>query len=327
MTEKEKFISEILALVKQPLAGENPIIPTESQIAELQKADGVQDAILIANNFGWSDYVVQWSLNQPTDQQDSVSAAIQAALSGQQTSFLGVDANTVINYGGEVTTVGAFADNFYVDGDQNAPEALMPEEIRVIQADLINAGLLGSKVNRPFRPGVWGKHDRAALYELMSLANQNGEGKAEKGWQTTLQLYLDNPIQEPEQVAAYLPPDYKSVSNSINGLFESELGRKPKDYELKLLAETYLSEAKSAYQQNISLQTPQDIMATAESLEDYGNHIQPVVEEGVTAIDPGARMLDVFNKVTAKEQERLGANRDIQATNRIILNSITGAPE
>ena len=326
MTEKEKFISEILALVKQPLAGENPIIPTESQIAELQKADGVQDAILIANNFGWSDYVVQWSLNQPTDQQDSVSAAIQAALSGQQTSFLGVDANTVINYGGEVTTVGAFADNFYVDGDQNAPEALMPEEIRVIQADLINAGLLGSKVNRPFRPGVWGKHDRAALYELMSLANQNGEGKAEKGWQTTLQLYLDNPIQEPEQVAAYLPPDYKSVSNSINGLFESELGRKPKDYELKLLAETYLSEAKSAYQQNISLQTPQDIMATAESLEDYGNHIQPVVEEGVTAIDPGARMLDVFNKVTAKEQERLGANRDIQATNRIILNSITGAP-
>ena len=326
MTEKEKFISEILALVKQPLAGENPIIPTESQIAELQKADGVEDAILIANNFGWSDYVVQWSLNQPTDQQDSVSAAIQAALSGQQTSFLGVDANTVINYGGEVTTVGAFADNFYVDGDQNAPEALMPEEIRVIQADLINAGLLGSKVNRPFRAGVWGKHDRAALYELMSLANQNGEGKAEKGWQTTLQLYLDNPIQEPEQVAAYLPPDYKSVSNSINGLFESELGRKPKDYELKLLAETYLSEAKSAYQQNISLQTPQDIMATAESLEDYGNHIQPVVEEGVTAIDPGARMLDVFNKVTAKEQERLGANRDIQATNRIILNSITGAP-
>ena len=36
MTEKEKFISEILALVKQPLAGENPIIPTESQIAELK---------------------------------------------------------------------------------------------------------------------------------------------------------------------------------------------------------------------------------------------------------------------------------------------------
>jgi len=329
MTEKEKFISEILALVKQPLAGENPIVPTEAQIAELQKADGVEDAILIANNFGWSDYVVQWSLNQPTDQQDSVATALQAALTGQQTNFLGVDSNTVINYGGDVTTIGAFASNFYVDGDQNAPEALMPEEIRVIQADLINAGLLGSKVGRPFRAGVWGKFDRAALYDLMSLANQNGEGKAEKGWQTTLQLFLDNPLIEPQKATpGYLPPDYTAISNSVNNLFEQELGRKPKPYEVKLLANTYLSEAQSAYQQDLSFaQTPDEIMATAQSLEEYGNHIQPEVEEGVTAIDPGARMLDVFNKVTAKEQERLGANRDIQATNRIILNSITGAPQ
>jgi hypothetical protein len=37
-------------------------------------------------------------------------------------------------------------------------------------------------------------------------------------------------------------------------------------------------------------------------------------------------MKDVFDRVTQKEQERLGTNRDIQATNRIILNSITGAP-
>jgi hypothetical protein len=326
MTEKEKFISEILALVKQPLAGENPIVPTEAQIAELQKADGVEDAILIANNFGWSDYVVQWSLNQPTDQQDSVATALQAALTGQQTNFLGVDANTVINYGGEVTTIGAFASNFYVNGDQNAPEALMPEEIRVIQADLINAGLLGNKVNRPFRPGVWGKHDRDALYELMSLANQNGEGKAEKGWQTTLQLYLDNPIQEPENISAYLPPDYTALSNSIDGLFEQELGRKPKEYELRLLADTYSANAKKAYEQQVALETPMDVDITPETLEEYGNHIQPEVEEGVTAIDPSARMLSVFDDITAKEQERLGANRDIQATNRIILNSITGAP-
>ena len=327
MTEKEKFISEILALVKQPLAGENPIVPTEAQIAELQKADGVEDAILIANNFGWSDYVVQWSLNQPTDQQDSVATALQAALTGQQTNFLGVDANTVINYGGEVTTIGAFASNFYVNGDQNAPEALMPEEIRVIQADLINAGLLGNKVNRPFRPGVWGKHDRDALYELMSLANQNGEGKAEKGWQTTLQLYLDNPIQEPEKISAYLPPDYTALSNSIDGLFEQELGRKPKEYELRLLADTYSANAKKAYEQQVALETPMDVDITPETLEEYGNHIQPEVEEGVTAIDPSARMLSVFDDITAKEQERLGANRDIQATNGIILNSITGAPK
>ena len=326
MTEVEQFISDILALVKQPIAGQNPIVPTEVQIAELQKAESVEDAIFIASNYGWGEYINQWSLNQPQEEQDSVANALAAALSGQQTNFLGVDASTVINYGGEVTTIGAYPENFYINGDQNVFEAFLPEEIREIQANLINAGLLGSKVNRPFRPGVWGKHERDAMYELMSLANQNGEGKGQEGWQTTLQLYLDNPIQEPEQVAAYLPPDYKSISNSINGLFESELGRKPKEYELKLLADTYSANAKKSYEQQVALQTPKEEVAMPQTLENYGNHIQPVVEEGVTAIDPSARMLDVFNKVTAKEQERLGANRDIQATNRIILNSITGAP-
>ena len=326
MTEKEKFISEILALVKQPIAGQNPIVPTEIQIAELQKAESVEDAIFIAGGYGWGEYINQWSLNQPQEEQDSVANALAAALSGQQTNFLGVDASTVINLDGEVTTIGAYPENFYINGDQNVFEAFLPEEIREIQANLINAGLLGNKVNRPFRPGVWGKHERDAMYELMSLANQNGEGKGQEGWQTTLQLYLDNPIQEPEQVAAYLPPDYTALSNSIDGLFEQELGRKPKEYELRLLADTYSANAKKAYEQQVALETPMDVDITPETLEEYGNHIQPEVEEGVTAIDPSARMLSVFDDITAKEQERLGANRDIQATNRIILNSITGAP-
>ena len=57
-----------------------------------------------------------------------------------------------------------------------------------------------------------------------------------------------------------------------------------------------------------------------------GNHIveTPVQEE--TAIDTTSRLLQKFDEITAKEQERLVANRDIQATNRSILNSITGAP-
>lgn len=326
MTEKEKFISELLALVKQPIAGDNPIVPTEIQIAELNAAEDLTAALQIANNYGWGDYVDKWALGQGAEEQNTVTQALQSALLAGQKNYLGVDSATVINYGGEETTIGAIGDNFYVNGDQNVFEAFDPQDIRLIQADLINAGLLGNKVNRPFRPGVWGKSERDAMYELMALANQNGEGKAQKGWQTTLQLYLDNPIQQPEQVAAYLPPDYTTISNSVNNLFEQELGRKPKAYELKLLAETYLSEAKSAYQQEVSMKTPQDIVATAETLDDYGNHTQPVIKEGVTAIDPGARMLDVFNKVTEKEQERLGANRDIQATNRLIINSITGAP-
>ena len=326
MTEKEKFISQILGLVKVPIAGQNPIVPTEQQIADLQSTETLQDAISLANNYGWGEFVDQWAISQDSSQQDTVAQALNLALQGNQTNYLGVDANTVINYGGVETTIGKFGENFYVDGDQNAMEALMPDEIREIQANLINAGLLGSKVNRPFRPGVWGVNDRKAMYEIMSIANQDGQGKAEKGWETILQVYLDNPIQTPSQVASYLPPDYTTISNSINGLFEQELGRKPKEYELKLLADTYSANAKKAYEQKIALETPVDADITPETLEDYGNHIQPVVEEGVTAIDPSARMLDVFNRVTEKEQERLGVNRDIQATNRIILNSITGAP-
>jgi len=326
MTEKEKFISQILGLVKVPIAGQNPIVPTEQQIADLQSTETLQDAISLANNYGWGEFVDQWAISQDSSQQDTVAQALNLALQGNQTNYLGVDANTVINYGGVETTIGKFGENFYVDGDQNAMEALMPDEIREIQANLINAGLLGSKVNRPFRPGVWGVNDRKAMYEIMSIANQDGQGKAEEGWKTILQVYLDNPIQTPSQVASYLPPDYTTISNSINGLFEQELGRKPKEYELRLLADTYSANAKKSYEQKVALETPVEEVATAETLDDYGNHIQPVVEEGVTAIDPSARMLDVFNRVTEKEQERLGVNRDIQATNRIILNSITGAP-
>jgi len=327
MTEKEKFISQILGLIKQPLpGGENPIVPTEQQIADLQSAETKQDAINLAQLFGWGEYLTQYALLQDEQEQDTVAQALNLALQGNQTNYLGVDANTVINYGGVETTIGEFGENFYVDGDQNAMEALMPDEIREIQANLINAGLLGSKVNRPFRPGVWGVNDRKAMYELMSIANQDGQGRAEKGWETILQVYLDNPIQEPTQVASYLPPDYTTISNSIDGLFEQELGRKPKEYELKLLADTYSANAKKAYEQKIALETPVDADITPETLEDYGNHTQPVIEEGVTAIDPSARMLSVFDDITAKEQERLGANRDIQSTNRIILNSITGAP-
>ena len=328
MTEKEKFISEILSLVKQPLAaGENAITPTEQQIADLNAAETVDDAIKIAYNLGWGTWVDAWTLDQGMQNQSMLEQAIANALAQGQQGFIGVDGTQPIMYEGVTTTIGEVGENFYMDGDQNVFSNLMPNEIRELQADLINAGLLGSKVNRPFRPGVWNSNiEGRAMYDLMTQANVMGKGKAEDGWRYSLQLYLDNPIQEPEKIDAYLPPDYNSIANSIDGLFEQELGRKPKEYELKLLADTYSANAKKAYEQKIALETPIDADITPETLEDYGNHTQPVIEEGVTAIDPSARMLGVFDDITAKEQERLGANRDIQATNRIIINSITGSP-
>ena len=82
MTEKEQFISEILALVKQPLAGSNPITPTEEQIALLQASKDTADAMQVAKNLGWTDYLVEWSLNKPVDEQENLQNALTLALQG-----------------------------------------------------------------------------------------------------------------------------------------------------------------------------------------------------------------------------------------------------
>ena len=140
-------------------------------------------------------------------------------------------------------------------------------------------------------------------------------------------MYIDNPIAMPSQVQPYLPPDYQSISNSVNNLFEQDLGRAPKPYELKLLANTYLNESLSAYQQNLEFSKSAEEIVSPENLAEYGNHTQELIDEkGLTQIDPAASMLSVFDKITKEEKERLGDYDDIQATNSIILNSITGAP-
>ena len=333
MTELELYIEDIKRILNDSNElGSNAIVPTQEQLNALATSGDRATAIALVNDYGWQFANNIWQSENTSEEIDINASMIQQAIAAENygPSYLGVEPYQPITYLGNTMTIGEVpGDNFYVDGDENFGfEGLMPDIIMDLQADFINAGLLGSAVGVPFRPGIWQRGvEGKIMARLMGDANLSGIGKNENGWENKLQQYIENPVIMPLEVEPFLPPDYKAISNSINGLFESELGRKPKDYEIKLLADTYLTEAKSAYQQNISLQTPQDIMATAETLEDYGNHIQPVVEEGVTKIDPGARMLDVFNNVTAKEQERLGANRDIQATNSIILNSITGAPK
>ena len=197
-----------------------------------------------------------------------------------------------------------------------------------LQADLVNANLLGPAVGKPFRPCVWQQGlEGKIMYQIMSEANTAGIGKSESGWENMLQVYIDNPIAMPSQVQPYLPPDYQAISNSVNNLFEQDLGRAPKPYELKLLANTYLNESLSAYQQNLEFSKSAEEIVSPENLAEYGNHTQELIDEkGLTQIDPAASMLSVFDKITKEEKERLGDYDDIQATNSIIINSITGAP-
>ena len=132
----------------------------------------------------------------------------------------------------------------------------------------------------------------------------------------------------PSQVEPYLPPDYEALSADINNLFAQGLGRGPRPYELKLLADTYLSDSKKSYDQKVRLlEEAEGEVATTDNLAEYGNHTQELIQdEGLTKIDPTASMLSAFDRITKEEKERLGDYDDIQATNSIIINSITGAP-
>ena len=323
MTEKDKFIAEILALVKQPLLpGDNPINVTEENVAELNGAPDLTTAMAIAENLFGAEYVDQYALSKGIQTQDYQSVVNQNILGISPYNFIGVTADQTIVYGGEATTIGAQPGNFYQEGDQNVFANLLPEEVRELQADMVNAGLLGDKVGKPFRPGFFDiRVEGRVMEQLMAQANASGLGKAEKGYQNVLQLYLDNPVSSPVEYKPYLPPDYSAVSNSVNGLFERELGREPLPYEKKLLADQFLEDSQLAYEQAIPDPLPD---VTPDTLDNYGNHTTSDVPK--EQIDPGANLVETFNNITAKEQERLGTNRDIQATNRIILNSITGAP-
>ena len=327
----QDYIEKISIILQNPSGGENAITPTQDQIAQLQKAENIGQAMLLGEQWGWGNANDSYILENPLDNQEiDISTIIQQAIAGEQgPDFIGVRGDTPITYQGLPTTIGEYENNFYIEGDQNFGfTALMPDKIMELQADLVNAGLLGPAVGKPFRPGVWQRGlEGKIMYEIMFEANTAGIGKAESGWENILQVYIDNPIAMPSQVQPYLPPDYQAISNSVNNLFEQDLGRAPKPYELKLLANTYLNESLSAYQQNLEFSKSAEEIVSPENLAEYGNHTQELIDEkGLTQIDPAASMLSVFDKITKEEKERLGDYDDIQATNNIILNSITGAP-
>ena len=332
MTELELYIEDIkriLANTKE--LGSNAIVPTQEQLNALATAGDRATAIKLVNDWGWNFANETWQLENNSEEIDITSESIQAMLSGANTGpgFLGVESYQPITYQGEAIEIGSVSgENFYMDGDQNFGfEGLMPDIIMDLQAEFVNAGLLGPAVGIAFRPGVWQRGvEGKIMSRLMGDANLSGIGKDENGWENKLQQYIANPVSMPSQVEPYLPPDYRSVSNSIDGLFENELDRKPQAYELKLLAETYLNESLSAYKQDVELGKPVQETVTPEMLANYGNHIQEPEIREETDIDPSAALLDTFDRITKTEQERLGRNADIQTSNNLMLNSIISAP-
>ena len=327
----EKFKKQIFELIAKD-TGSN-INPTPEQISAINAAKTYSDARAVALQAGWGSYVSIFETENPIDESIDIFKELNQTLFGYQSDpFIGVNKDTPITYKGQKTTVGEYEDNFYQDGDENFGFVnLSPNKIIDLQVQLVNAGLLGPKAGKPFRPGVWQKKvEGLIMYDIMSQANSVAIGKEESGWENILESYIQNPVSIPVQSDPYLPPDYQSVARSITNTFKEQLGRDPMPYELKLLANTYMTESEKSYNQDMMLlqEAQKDVVATPENLNDYGNHTQAglIKEQGLTEIDPSAALFDKFQQITAEERERVKDYGDIQATNSIILNSITGSP-
>lgn len=318
----EKFKEQIFTLLERPAPGFPRLTVSAEQLNSIMLAETYEDAREAAIQYGWERYVKQFENRMGISEEETSTEEIYKKLYddllGQQSDpFIGVDSETIISYKGVDTPIGDVADNFYVNNDNNFSFInSTPDQIMELQASLVNAGLLGPRVGKPFRPGVWNTElEGKIMYNLMSQANNIGIGKAENGWQNVLESYIQNPVSLGLQVDPYLPPDYQGISTSINNLFERELGREPMPYELKLLANTYLSESEKAYNQKVMLfEEAQNFQVTADNLNEYGNHIQKKIieEQGLTEIDPTSGMFDKFQQITAEERERLKDYGDIQ---------------
>ena len=321
--DKQKFIQDLLNLIQAPIRpGETAPILSQEQIEALYSAPDVTTAAQYAITLGLGEYVNLVGQQLPTQYFEN-DLAFQMAVNNalvDNTRFIGVDPSQKIVYGGEETTISQVADNFYQIGDNNTFINLSPAQIRDIQADLVNADLLGAQVGRPFRPGFWNPDiDGEAMKDVMTLANIMGVGKAEDGWKQALTNYINNPLPKYQNIQPYIPPNYDSIAQDVKGLFRNRLGRDPKEYEIGLLYDVYDAEARKAFKV-----TPELPDATPVTLEMYATEFE---QEAVTEdIDPSARTMEVFDRITQKEQEAVQAGQDIQDSRLRIINSIAARP-
>ena len=174
-----------------------------------------------------------------------------------------------------------------------------------------------------------GDEYNSAMRLVLGRQNRIGVKSGEKdiAWNEALLLYQNEPLPSGEEVSVYLPPDYSEVSTRIRNLFTENLGRQPKGYELKLLAEQFYADATLQSQQQSELQELA-LGPTVEELE-TGNigtkDIQGVVAEtGLQEVSPTGRLYENFNNLIQKEKDRLQANADIQTTGRNMLGTILG---
>ena len=217
------------------------------------------------------------------------------------------------------------ATDFYKEGDQwNLFANLPTESIYQLQARLIQGGLLA---RGDFTPGDFDNKTLAAINIILARQNRIGvkAGEKDSAWNEALLLYQNEPLPAGATVEVYLPPDYAEVSTRVKNLFSESLGRQPKGYELKLLAEQFYADSNLKQEQQARLQELA-LGPTVEQLESgdiSGADVQETAT-GMQEVSPTGRLYENFYSLIQKEKDRLQAKDDIQNTSRLMLGTILG---
>ena len=321
MNDIDKLVQAIVE--QDTLAGQNPLL-TEDDIQQMKLMSTVDDVQAFAITKGLSaakvnSALISAGLDAGADPLDDISGlfgfgaeALPGIIGGLPSSY---------------TPRNPADTDFYREGDEYNIFANLPvEDLYGLQARLIQGGLLA---RGGFTPGDFDSATASAMRLVLGRQNRIGVKSGEKNiaWNEALLLYQNEPLPSGEEVSVYLPPDYSEVSTRIRNLFTENLGRQPKGYELKLLAEQFYADATLQSQQQSELQELA-LGPTVEELE-TGNigtkDIQGVVAEtGLQEVSPTGRLYENFNNLIQKEKDRLQANADIQTTGRNMLGTILG---
>ena len=171
--------------------------------------------------------------------------------------------------------------------------ASLPLEYRTrLQDTMVAVGL----TNRVM-PGEFDDGTLAGLERLLSLSNRSGTN-----WRATLgrlesmkdRGLLDQPGAQ-EQVydpQPYLAPDYATMAQQVKGVFRSELGRDPDEYEMRKLTAEISGFDALAYEREEELRRMQFDSATTPGTQEAGT---------VTGVDPMSRFRERFESLYSSE--------------------------
>jgi len=330
--DKDQLIQNLQALAasKSPLPGQAPLFIPQDLIDVIYEAPSIEAAVQQAvavltgpnSPLSAGDIYAAGNLSVEPSLQDKTYEQIT---SNELPNFLGVPRNYSVDgvsiY--STDTEGNFL--FYKEGAQFSLLANEPPElVAAVQAELVNGGIL--QVG-DFVPGKWSTDPKAPEVEAFKKVLGRANATGNPDFTVALRYYVDNQLSvdafEPQE--AYLPPDYATASQQIKNLFKTNLKRDPKPYELELLAQQLLTDSKQAY---LATEEPELQLGniTGEELltGNLGNHISQPEVQADTKIDPSARLYETFDKITKPEQQRIGESRDIQTTNNIIIDAVTG---